>query len=77
MEKCYIISTNGVVCNEVYSTLKDACDNLGVSYQMAIRGKREFKRGLITDAKIEKSFAKVMQGRKLYKTRLNNVGDTN
>jgi len=77
MEKCYVISINGIVCNEVYTTLKDACESLGVSYQMALRGKREFKKGLITDGVIEKSFAKVMQGRNVYKTGFNNVGNTN
>ena len=69
---CFVLCINGVVSPEAYTTLKDACSNLGVSYQMALRGKREFKKGLIlTEVKIHKSIGKIREGKNLFKKRIN------
>jgi hypothetical protein len=60
--KVYILTDNGEVNPEVFTTLAAACKALGVSYRMALRGKRTFKNKTITEATIVKSSAKVRQG---------------
>ena len=78
MEKtCFVVSSNGVVSAEAYTTLKDACSNLGVSYRMAILGKREFKGNrVITSVKINKNVNLIRKGKNIFKKRAN-VGSAN
>ena len=41
----FVITVNGVVKKEAFTSLKGACKEAGVDYFVASRGKREFKIG--------------------------------
>ena len=75
--KCYLVATDNILHSECYTTLVDACNSLGVSYRMAMQGKRVFKDRVIIDADIIQSDKLIIKGRDIYKTRQRNVGNNN
>lgn len=60
--KIYTITDNEEPGVEAFTTLVDACKALGVSYRMAILGKRIFKGKVITECKLIKSANKRRNG---------------
>jgi len=77
MKKCYLIADYNILHKEAYTTLMDACNSLGVSYRMAMKGKREFKSKVIIEADIIQSELLKIKGRDIFKTRQKNVGNNN
>ena len=55
--KVYVCIDNGEAINQVFTSLRDGCNALGVSYQMAVRGKRIFKSKVIVEAEVIKCVA--------------------
>ena len=60
--KVYVCIDNGEAINQVFTSLRDGCNALGVSYQMAVRGKRIFKSKVIVEAEVIKCVAKRRNG---------------
>lgn len=55
----FIVVHKGEVCNEVYTSLSMACENFGLSYSSASKGKRVFVNDknevtTITEARVSK-----------------------